>query len=227
MPFENLSIHLGEDIVLEEDRLVDKVVRARRGGFCYELNGAFAGLLSALGWSVTLLAARVFTAPDRIGPPYDHLALRVESPDDPDLWLVDVGFGAHSHHPLRLTERGEQTDRGGTFRITGTPDGDLDVLKDGAPQYRLAVRPRALEDFEATCWWHRTSPKSPFTRKLVCSRLTDGGEARVTLSGDRLVTTVAGERYVETLTTDAEILAAYRDHFALELDRVPVVLDLA
>ncbi|MGH3164340.1 MAG: arylamine N-acetyltransferase, partial [Trebonia sp.] len=39
VPFENLSIHLGEPIVLDQAALVDKVVRMRRGGFCYELNG--------------------------------------------------------------------------------------------------------------------------------------------------------------------------------------------
>ena len=60
VPFENLSIHLGEDIVLDEDRLVAKVVDRRRGGFCYELGGAFGALLTALGYEVTPLAARVF-----------------------------------------------------------------------------------------------------------------------------------------------------------------------
>ncbi|PNG19746.1 arylamine N-acetyltransferase family protein, partial [Streptomyces cahuitamycinicus] len=50
VPFENLSIHLGEEIVLEEKRLLDKVVGARRGGFCYELNGSFGALLAALGY---------------------------------------------------------------------------------------------------------------------------------------------------------------------------------
>ncbi|MBO4260735.1 arylamine N-acetyltransferase, partial [Streptomyces griseorubiginosus] len=59
VPFENLSVHLGEEIVLEEKRLLDKVVGARRGGFCYELNGAFGALLAELGFGVTLLAARV------------------------------------------------------------------------------------------------------------------------------------------------------------------------
>lgn len=61
MPFENLSIHRGEDIVLEPEALVSKLVDRRRGGFCYELNGAFATLLSALGFAVEFLAARVFT----------------------------------------------------------------------------------------------------------------------------------------------------------------------
>ncbi|MEU6080854.1 arylamine N-acetyltransferase [Streptomyces sp. NPDC047108] len=222
VPFENLSIHLGQEIVLEETSLVDKVVRDRRGGFCYELNGAFAALLTALGWSVTLLAARVFTEPGHVGPPYDHMTLRVESPDGGEPWLADVGFGDHSHHPLRFADRGDQADPSGTFRIVEAPDGDLDVLKDGEPQFRLDTRPRELGDFEATCWWHRTSPKSHFTRSLVCSRLTEDG-GRITLSGRKLVTTTADGRRKEELTTDDDVLSAYRSHFGIELRQVPEV----
>src|SRR5947208_1985027 len=76
VPFENLAIHLGEEIVLAEQPLLDKIVGARRGGFCYELNGAFAALLRALGYDVELLSTRVF-GPEGLGIPYDHLALRV------------------------------------------------------------------------------------------------------------------------------------------------------
>jgi N-hydroxyarylamine O-acetyltransferase len=32
-------------------------VRRRRGGFCYENNGLFAGLLTELGFDVTLVSA--------------------------------------------------------------------------------------------------------------------------------------------------------------------------
>jgi N-acetyltransferase len=53
VPFENLSIHLSERISLDEGDLIDKIVTRRRGGFCYELNGAFALLLEALGGRVT------------------------------------------------------------------------------------------------------------------------------------------------------------------------------
>src|SRR5690606_14867059 len=88
VPFENLSVHLGEEIVLDGKRLLDKVVEARRGGFCYELNGAFGTLLAALGCDVTLLAARVYGDGDRPGIPYDHLALRVRTVDGGD-WLAD------------------------------------------------------------------------------------------------------------------------------------------
>jgi N-hydroxyarylamine O-acetyltransferase len=214
VPFENLSIHLGEDIVLDPAALVAKIVDRRRGGFCYELNGAFATLLSALGYEVEILAARVF-AGDGLGVPYDHMTLRVGP------WLADVGFGGHTHYPLRLDERGDQADPGGVFRIAETPEGDLDVFKDGEPGYRLERRPRELGDFTAGCWWHRTSPESHFTRSLVCSMLTESG--RITLSGRDLIRTVAGERVEERLDGDDRVLAAYREWFGVALDRVPEV----
>ncbi|MBO1413971.1 arylamine N-acetyltransferase [Streptomyces sp. FH025] len=217
VPFENLSIHLGEPVVLDPRALLAKVVTRRRGGFCYELNGAFAELLTSLGYRVSLLAGRVYDG-ERPGPPFDHLALRVDL-DEP--WLVDVGFGRFSRHPLRLDERGEQHDAHGTFTIAPVGGhGDLDVLMNGEPQYRLGLRPYERDDFRPTCWWQTTSPDSHFTRSTTCSMLTaDGG--RVTLSGNRLITTTpAGERTESTLTDD-EALAAYHTHFGIRLDRLP------
>ncbi|MFJ3516839.1 arylamine N-acetyltransferase [Streptomyces sp. NPDC090131] len=223
VPFESLSIHLGQEIVLEADALLDKLLRGGRGGFCYELNGAFAPLLRSLGYRVELLQARVHKAGGGPGVPYDHLALRVEC-EDGRAWLADVGFGDHSHFPLALDERGEQTDPGGVFRIVPAdgPHGDLDVLQDGVPQYRLETRPRILSDFVTGAWWHSTSPASGFTRKPVCSMLTETG--RTTLSDRVLTVTAAGERTERALADDAEVLAAYRDRFGIDLPRVPVPL---
>ncbi|MFD4630869.1 arylamine N-acetyltransferase [Streptomyces sp. NPDC058284] len=223
VPFENLSIHLDEDIELSDKALVSKVVDARRGGFCYELNGAFAALLTSLGFDVALLQARVYDDAGQPGIPYDHLALRVRTEDGGD-WLADVGFGAHSQLPLAFGDRGEQADPDGTFRVTETPEGDLAVSRDGKPQYLAEPRPRALTDFKVGAWYHRTSPDSHFTQSLVCSRLT--GTGRITLSGRNLTTTVAGERQTTELTTEAEVLAAYEQHFGIVLEREPRVREL-
>jgi N-hydroxyarylamine O-acetyltransferase len=218
VPFENLSIHLGEPIVLEDKALFDKIIGRRRGGFCYELNGAFAALLAALGFDVTMLAARVY-GKNGLGPPFDHLALRVDLSEP---WLVDVGFGRFSRHPLRLDALGEQHDPAGVFTIVPSEDDwDLVVSHNGKPQYRIEPRPRGLEEFEPTCWWHQTSPKSHFTSSLVCSRVTDTGQ--VTLAYRTLIVTEHGERGQRTLTTDAEVLAAYEANFGIVLDRVPEV----
>ncbi|MDU0289080.1 arylamine N-acetyltransferase family protein [Saccharothrix longispora] len=211
VPFENLSIHLGEDISLDEDALVDKVVNRRRGGFCYELNGAFAALLRALGHDVALLSAKVFND-GAYGPPFDHLALCVG-----DL-LVDVGFGRFALRPLDITSREDQHDPIGVFRLVDTPEGDVDVLFDGVPQYRFEQRPRELAEFRATCWYQQTWPGSPFRRGATCSLPT--AEGRVTVAGSKLITTKGDEKLVEDLDDDA-LLAAYAEHFGIVLDRVP------
>ncbi|CAM5248691.1 arylamine N-acetyltransferase family protein [Streptomyces narbonensis] len=220
VPFENLSIHLGEDIVLDEKALVGKVVDDRRGGFCYELNTAFAVLLRELGYRVSLLQARVVDAEGRVGIPYDHMALLVVTADG-ERWLADVGFGDHSHYPLAFDERGDQEDPGGRFRVQEAADGDLEVLRDGKPQYRLEVRPRELADFAAGAWYHRTSPDSHFPRSLVCSLLTE--EGRITLSERKLITRAHGERVERVLDGDEEVRGAYRELFGIVLDELPVV----
>lgn len=218
VPFENLSIHLDEPIVLDEAALLNKVVRRRRGGFCYELNGAFAALLRWLGFRVTLLAASVYGEAGRLGPPFDHLALMVELDQR---WLVDVGFGQHTSYPLRLDWSGPQHDPGGEFLVTSTSEGDIEVVRDGQPQYRLETRPRALADFGPTCWWQQTSPESNFTQRVTCSLATPDG--RVTISGDRLIVTTNGERTESVLGSDQALLDAYRTHFGMDLTRVPAL----
>jgi N-hydroxyarylamine O-acetyltransferase len=218
VPFENLSIHLGEAISLADDDLISKIVTRGRGGFCYELNGAFALLLEALGAEVARVAARVY-GDGRLGPPFDHLALVVRLPAGEERWLADVGFGSHTSYPLRYDSRQEQHDPGGRFALADTADGDVDVLRDGRPEYRIEPRGRALADFIPTCWWQQTSPESHFTQNTVCSRLTADG--RVTLSGRTLITTSGGARTEQQLETDDAVRAAYHDHFGISLDQVP------
>src|SRR5207302_5379789 len=215
---------------LDEDSLFDKIVLRRRGGFCYELNGAFGHLLTALGFAVSYLAAGVFGEGGAVSPLFDHMVLGVEAGGP---WLADVGFGDHCLYPLRLDDAGPQLDPQGTFQVSRTPAGDLDILRDGKPQYRAETRPRGLADFEPACWWQQTSVDSHFRRSLVCTIPVDGSPSRdpspnsgrrlgrVTLSGRRLIRTLGGGRQETELGSDGEVLAAYRDLFGIRLDRVP------
>jgi N-hydroxyarylamine O-acetyltransferase len=224
VPFENLSIHLGEQISLSADDLIAKIVGRRRGGFCYELNGAFALLLERLGGRVQRVAARVYGA-NGLGPPLDHLALVVHLADGSGPWLVDVGFGSHSTGPLEFESRAEQHDPGGAFLLADADEGDVDVLKDGAPQYRVERRERALDEFVPTCWWQQTSPRSHFTQGTICSMLTP--EGRVSIADRTLIRTSGGTRTEEELTSDDDLLAAYRDHFGISLSLAPEKVRLA
>jgi N-hydroxyarylamine O-acetyltransferase len=218
VPFENLSIHLGEPISLAPDDLLTKIVYNRRGGFCYELNGAFALLLTALGGRVERVAARVY-GPSGLGPPFDHLALLVRLPDGSGPWLADVGFGSHSDYPLHFGRRDEQRERAGVFVLTDADAGDVDVAKDGAPQYRVERRDRSLDEFVPTCWWQQTAPDSHFTQGTICSMLTADG--RVSIAGRTLIRTSGDTRTEEPLESDGELLAAYRENFGISLALVP------
>jgi N-hydroxyarylamine O-acetyltransferase len=219
VPFENLDIHLARPIVLDPGSLVRKVVADRRGGFCYELNGAFAELLAALGYRVERLAAGVM-GDEGFGPMFDHLLLRVEAPGDPRPWLVDVGFGEGFVDPLRLEIDAQQPQANGTYRLQA--DGDDLILTrrqgDGRPepQYRFTLEPHALDEYADMCRHHQTSPASHFTRQRVCSLATPDG--RVTLSERALIVTRDGERTIRRVPDDAAYRAALAERFAIAID---------
>ena len=216
VPFENLDIHLGRMITIDEAAILNKVVALRRGGFCYELNGAFAALLRALGFRVALLSARVARANGGEGPEFDHLTLRVEL-EDP--WLADVGFGESFLEPLRLEAGRDQLDPTGTYRLLAQGE-RLRMEKfvsDGGwkPQYSFSLQPRRLEEFAGMCRYHQTSPESSFTQKRICSRATPDG--RITLSEMKLITTSKGEREERNLASGEEWSSTLRKRFGILL----------
>ena len=76
-----------------------------------------------------------------------------------------------------------------------------------------------MQPSDARAYLDRTSPKSHFTQSIVCSRLTETGP--VSLAERTLIETDGTERRERTLSTDAEVLAAYQAYFDISLDRVP------
>lgn len=216
IPFENLSIHVGQPIVLDDSSLFDKVVVRRRGGFCYELNGLFAALLCALGFQVSMLSAGVAKADGTFTPDFDHMALLVTLEER---WLADVGFGDSFRDPLRVDERGEQPESPRAFFRIEEDGGHLLLLRrDGAaepwqPQYRFTLQPYEYADYAGMCHFHQTSPESHFTRQTVCSLATP--EGRITLSGMKLITTRGGERHERALESEEERTALLRELFGV------------
>jgi N-hydroxyarylamine O-acetyltransferase len=215
VPFENLDIHTGRRIELTGS--YDKLVGQGRGGFCYELNGAFAELLRELGFPVRLVSARVYSPTSGFGPEFDHLALLV-SLEGTD-YLVDVGFGVFSFGPLQIGLDAEQRDPRGVFRIERHDEQYLVVKKfDGAgfvPEYLFSQTPRELDEFQDMCHFHQTSPDSHFTQKRLCSMATRQG--RVTISGDILKVKEA-ESLTEThLPEPADFTRALAQYFGIKL----------
>ncbi len=216
VPFENLDIALGIRLVVDEDANLRKVVDRRRGGFCYELNGAFAALLRALGFRVNLLSARVTGKGGKDSPEFDHLTLRVDL-EEP--WLADVGFGESFLEPLRIERREEQVDPAGRFRLVelenrlrlekSAPDGQW------RRQYSFSLEPRTLQDFAARCHYHQTSPDSHFMQNRICTRATP--EGRITLSEMKLITTGRGGREERILASEEEKVHVLHTHFGIRL----------
>jgi Arylamine N-acetyltransferase len=196
VPFENLDIHRGRAIRLERDFLFQKIVRERRGGFCFELNSLLAAALQGMGFSVHLLSGQVSRAVRatptesdvRFGPECDHLAVQVNIGDT--AWLADVGYGEAFREPLRLGDPGIQAQAEGRYRLTPWP-GDPTACRYWLIQQEQPDRtwktlflldriPRSLQEFEPMCHFHQTSPESMFTRLRLCTLATPTG--RVTLT---------------------------------------------
>jgi N-hydroxyarylamine O-acetyltransferase len=216
VPFENLSIHACEPIVLDDELLFAKVVMRRRGGFCYELNGLFAWLLRSLGFRVTMLAAEVMNARGEWGLPFDHMVLLVALEDR---WLVDVGFGDSFIEPLRFDPHTEQTQGGRSYRVDTEGPRFVVMRRDGDgpwnAQYRFDLTPYEYADYAEMCRYHQTSPHSHFTRGRICSRATR--EGRVTISGTRLIVTTDDWRQEWELPSEKAYVKALRDRFGIVL----------
>jgi N-hydroxyarylamine O-acetyltransferase len=216
VPFENLSIHAGEPIVLEEDALFTKIVEQRRGGFCYECNGLFAGLLRALGFNVAMLAAGVAKNDGSFGPIFDHMTLMVTLAER---WLVDVGFGDSFLEPLLLDTRADQVQGTRSFRLVDDNDHLIlmrrDEGEDWKAQYRFTLQPYTFPDYEEMCHFHQTSPDSHFTKGLICSRVIDDG--RITLSDMRYIKTSGPQRHrdEQTLPTRDDYDRVLREQFGV------------
>jgi len=214
VPFENLSIHAGEPIVLQDEALFKKIVGSRRGGFCYEVNGLFAALLRALGFDVTMLSAEVANADGVYSQPFDHMTLMVQLDER---WLVDVGFGDSFLEPLLLDDTNEQPRRDDVYRIA--TDGGFFVLlrremNEWKPQYRFTLQPHVYNDYAQMCHYHQTSPQSHFTQKRICSLPTDSG--RITISDMLWIETsrVTG-RLERSLESPEEYATVLRERFGI------------
>lgn len=185
VPFENLDVFHQRPVRTDLEWSVPKVVERRRGGWCFELNGAFGALLETLGYDVRLLGAAVL-----LGGPnstIDHLCLEVMI-DEP--WLVDVGFGDTFIRPLALNDGAEQDGGNGHYQFIASPIGTtLARLVDGVPaaQYRFKRVAHRLVDFDHASAALASDPGGSFRRGPVVTRLLDVSGARVTLSSDRLV----------------------------------------
>ncbi len=221
IPFESLDPLLGRPVRIDAAALEGKLVRARRGGYCFEHNGVLFRVLRSLGFSVTPLAARVVWMAPKDAPrsPLSHMLLKVDLPEG--AFLTDVGFGGQSPTaPLRLAPDVEQATPHGAYRLTRNQD--IFELQMRLPDrwdamYRFTLEAQGQRDYESFNWMTSTHPDSRFTNNLIAARVS--GDARLNLFNTEL-TTYHGDGRIETrtLTSPAEAHALLTGDFGIDVD---------
>ncbi|MFB7598884.1 arylamine N-acetyltransferase [Streptomyces sp. NPDC056160] len=227
LPFENLDPLSGTAPSLAPADLMAKMVRGRRGGYCYEHNALLALALGALGFEVSGLAGRVLLGADTPeSRPRTHMMLRVGVPGEPRPYLADVGFGAAGAllAPVPLALGPEFEGGGRRHRFTRLPHGgplELWALQahDSASgqwigQYAFTLEPFTSADFEVFNWHVATNPRSPFTRRAYLQRTTAG--RRLALDGARFTEVLAdGTVNERTLVNEAEARRVVEEEFGV------------
>jgi N-hydroxyarylamine O-acetyltransferase len=216
IPFENLDVQLRRPVVLDPGTSYDKIVRQRRGGWCYEMNGVMGWALEQIGFNVMRISAGVMRSQAGDAQLGNHLCLLVHL-DQP--YLVDVGFGGSLIEPLALRACGREDCPyrvelseldNGYWRFAERAHGDDEAF---SFDFRAAPADEAL--FAKKCQYLQTDPGSPFTQNLVVQRRTV--DTHLSLRGRVLATTHAMRVEQRMLGTAEELVATLRDSFDLDV----------
>jgi N-hydroxyarylamine O-acetyltransferase len=216
--FENLDIPLGRGIALAPERLFEKLVAGRRGGYCFEQNGLFLAVLEAIGFAARPLLARVWLGAEAV-PGRTH-TLNLVRLDGAEL-VVDVGFGGSFVPPMALADGVEAaTADGARHRLLADPDHGWMLERDGGEgwqrQYSFTLDPVWPADLEMANHFTATRPGTRFTTLRIASTPTADGYVSLI---DRELTISRLGRSVTRQIADAEdyrrVLA---ERFSLALD---------
>ncbi|MDR2133351.1 MAG: arylamine N-acetyltransferase [Clostridiales Family XIII bacterium] len=221
VPFENLdSAECKVTPHLETRRLFDKIVRRRRGGWCFELNSLFASLLKALGYSVTAHFARVYHGGEFMTKPLHRVNL-VQIDGTP--LYCDVGFGGTTPSAsLALTDGLRQDIRGEVFFFKPHTARWISLCT----ETNGAARPLLTFDRESAIAVDFTVPNafgaSADIRfrdtRVVNLRLPNG---KLSLDGNTLTKIVGATTETRTLLTKRELYNALAEAFGIELELSP------
>lgn len=214
VPFENLDVQLQRPVGLDLRANYEKIVRRRRGGWCYELNSVMEWALREIGFEVMRLSAGVHRSERGDAQLGNHLCLlvRLEEP-----WLVDVGFGGSLAEPLplRVTERRDEPYQLG---LSQTTDGywRFTELAHGDPfTFDFQILPADQSLLEAKCRFLQTDPTSSFVQNLVVQRRT--ADSHLSLRGRVFATIHSSGVHKRLLGSAEELVSTLRAAFSLEL----------
>ena len=222
VPFENLHAFHRRGVRTDVEWSYSKLVERRRGGWCFEVNGAFGELLRQLGFHTDYVSCQVWeSGPSEWGPVLDHLGMVVHL--DGVRWFVDVGFGDCCIQPL-LVEPGEraaiprrarlETTEAG-FTLTELMPGDSGAAE-WEPQLNVSFMPVQLAAFDARSTYLQTEPGLSWTEKAFATRATDDTGSRVTLSMNVLRTRSGATDIAELAVESEQWSELLQHHFGLD-----------
>jgi N-hydroxyarylamine O-acetyltransferase len=181
IPFENLDVLLGRGIRIDLAAIEAKLVRARRGGYCFEHTTLFAAALEALGFVPLRHSARVLLVAPRTQAPRTHMFLTVTL--DEGRFVLDPGFGGPAPEvPIALVDRAEAGDAEAKHWMVR--DGDFWLLQTRTGDKSFSAWASTLEedhpiDFEMANHFTATHPSSQFRNRLMMSIFTKDGRVTV------------------------------------------------
>lgn len=220
IPFENLDVLRGRPIALDPASLVDKLVRQRRGGYCFEQNGLLLLVLEALGFQAAPISARVrWQRPRDFTPPRTHLFLRVEV--DGESWLADVGIGGLSlTSAIRLNTDEAQTTPHDTRRIVRQGTLFYHQVLFGAEwadinEFTLEEMPPI--DRELANWYTSAHPDSHFRNRLVAALAGPEGRRYTLLNNELTIRHADGSSDVRQIASAEELLNVLDELFGLKM----------
>ncbi|MDD3836962.1 MAG: arylamine N-acetyltransferase [Phenylobacterium sp.] len=213
VPYENLDVQLGRPLTTDPAAAFDKIVRRRRGGWCYEMNGAFGLVLEALGFPVTRLAGAVLRELLGADNLASHLVLKV---DLEETWLADVGYGDGPIEPFEPVPGGYEQ-RGFEFGRELTDDGWLRMRNHRfAPRsFDVRLEPADEVALAGKCDQLQTAPTSVFVNNAIVQRHTEDG---LVLLRNRTLRRITPQGAEERLVDSPEdYVALLADPFGLDL----------
>jgi N-hydroxyarylamine O-acetyltransferase len=219
IPFENLSAFMGETVRLDFESLLAKLLQPGRGGWCFEHNLLFAGVLESLGYEVRRLAARVrWNVAPNVTTARSHMLMRVRA-EGRD-YIADAGFGGLTlTAPLRLEPHAEQATPHEAHRLLPEGEGFALQAKVGgewATMYVFDLQEHQLPDYEVSNWYLSTHPQSQFVKGLIAARAAP--DRRHALRNTRYSVHYPDGRTQRTfLESPAAFRATLRDAFHIEV----------
>jgi N-hydroxyarylamine O-acetyltransferase len=220
IPFENLDIMLGRPIRLDLGAIQAKLVRAERGGYCFEQNTLLRAALERLGFNVGSRLARVVrgAAPDAITP-RTHMLLHVTLPEG--VFLADAGFGNLTPTgPLMLDSPDPQATEHEDYRLLPWDGETLLQVRLGTDWqnvYRFSGQPSYPIDHEVGNWFTSTRPDGLFTANIIAARPGPGCR-RTLFNGDVTMRDLADRTERWVLGSETDLRDALRGHFGIDLD---------